>query len=146
MSMIGTNGIGVIVSFAAGWFITQLIKLLLAVHEKGLRGALSQSARPGGMPSGHTAGFVAITTFLALTEGFCSSVFGLALAVTTVIVYDSLHVRFAVGELGDTVEKMAKKIDPKMPTPQVVKGHKLVEVLAGASLGMVVGWATFLVI
>lgn len=146
ISMIEMNGIGAVISFVAGWFGTQIIKMGIAISKKGLRGALAHSTRPGGMPSGHTAGFVALTTFLALAEGFNSSVFGLALAVTTVIVYDALNVRYAVGELGKTMEEVAEKVDPKIKTPRITKGHKLVEVLVGAILGMAIGWLVFVLI
>lgn len=142
----GSNGFGAIISFVAAWFVTQSIKFTIAVHEKGLREAFSLSSKPGGMPSGHTAGFVAITTFLALAEGLDSSIFGLAVAVTIVIMYDALHVRFAVGELGETVKKLAHKVDPKMSTPRIMKGHKLTEVLAGLVLGLAIGFAVYLLI
>jgi len=144
--MIGQNGFGVVVSFASGWFLAQLIKIVLNIKKKGLRGALRRSTQPGGMPSGHTAGFVAMTTFVGLAEGLDSTAFGIAAGVTIVIMYDATHVRHAVGELGEAMHHAMKRVDTKMKAPKIVKGHKLVEVLVGALLGMILGFCVFLLL
>jgi acid phosphatase family membrane protein YuiD len=142
--MVGEHGIGALTGFILGWFLAQLIKLLLAAHQNGLQAALALSTRPGGMPSGHTAGFVALTTFLGLIEGFNSSGFAIAAAVTIVVAYDAMNVRYAVGELGMTMSRVVKKMELKNAESRVVKGHKLIEVLVGAVLGGAIGWIMYL--
>ena len=63
MDVEDTNGIGAILSFVLGWFIAQTGKLLGDIIRAGrpLKGReiLDCLVRSGGMPSGHTASFLA---------------------------------------------------------------------------------------
>lgn len=135
---------GAIVSFVVGFVIAQLIKRLITGRREGWRQALRGLTKTGDCPSGHAAGVIALTTFLGLADGPTTSVFGLALAMSAIVVYDALHVRYAVGELGVAMQKVVKKIGLENAAPKIVKGHKIVEVIAGVLLGFVVGAAVYL--
>jgi len=121
--------------------VSQLIKIFVEWKGAGkLDGkdvlALSMKSRSGGMPSGHTASFVALAMYLGFFEGFDSGIFALAVGVTVIVVYDALNVRRSVGEIGQVMEKAGK-------VKRVVKGHSVPEIIAGALVGVAVGWGVW---
>lgn len=132
-----------IVAFAVAWFIAQLSKTILGyirdeaqqeVHNVG--SFLRYFGRSGGMPSGHTASFTAMTIFLGCLYGFDSGYFVVAACMWTIIVYDATHVRYAVGKQGEALNKLLSE-DHRQKLP-VVEGHTVPEVVAGAVIGIVV--------
>lgn len=141
-------GWGAIVAFLSGFVIAQLWKFVVGMwtgrgksRMENLRAALGYLSRSGGMPSGHSAGMVAATVFLGGYYGFGSGVFALAVAVTGIVLYDAMHVRYAVGEQGKALNKLLKKAGEKeLP---VVEGHTFGQVAVGSILGLIVGIAIF---
>ena len=98
--------------------------------------------KSGGMPSGHTASFVAFDTALGLTYGFDTPVFALAVCMTIIIVYDAVNVRYAVGEHGRLLNAIAVSDNNEKTKPQkIVEGHTIPQVIVGAILGVVLGIA-----
>ena len=137
------HGIAALASFAGALVVAEIIKLAIEFAKRGsLKEAMTKSARTGGMPSGHTASFVALLTYFGLALGINSSIFALTLAVSLVVIYDSLHVRFAVGELGEAVKRLVKKTESGK-APEVVRGHKLLEVIVGTMIGVAMGFLVF---
>ena len=132
------SGLAIIVAFLVSFVIAQGIKTLTAVcrGEKNIKKYLLGS---GGMPSGHSAGITAATTCIGLMEGVDSSLFGLSVVMAAIIIYDSVNVRYAVGEQGKILFHMTKK---KM---KIVEGHTRREVLVGICLGAVVGWIIYII-
>lgn len=126
------NALKIIISFVCGFLLSQGIKTTLAIgrKEKDIKKYLLGS---GGMPSGHTAGVVAATTCIGCLEGTSASLFGFAIVMCAIIIYDALNVRRAVGEQG----KLLNKLSPKKL--KIVEGHTISEVFIGVILGVLIG-------
>lgn len=119
-----------------GWLAAHLVKFLLTLMASGGKEkSLSIFFRAGGMPSSHSAAMVAVLVAIGGREGVGSTIFGLALAVTIIILYDAVNVRRSVGEQGDVLRKLAPK--DKFFTAY---GHSLTEVAVGSAVGLIVSW------
>ena len=136
------EGFSALIAFFIGWFLSQTIKIFVEWAKLGKVSAkevfaLLVKARSGGMPSGHTASFGALITFLGLWQGFNSAIFALGLGVFAIVVYDALNVRRSVGEIGKVMKKEGK-------LKKAVEGHTVLEVIAGGLIGIAVGLSVFL--
>jgi len=121
--------------FLAGiiaWALTQLLKFLI----EGIR-TKKFSAKtfvlPGGMPSSHTAAFTAIASMIYLLEGV-SNLFILSVAVTVVIMYDSVTLRRQVGKI---TKALNSKLKAKISD---FSGHTGFQVLIGLIIGIAVAY------
>ena len=137
-------------AFIVGWFFSQSAKLITALIQK--KGKLTFSeivyymTKSGGMPSGHTASFVAFDTVLGLLYGFDTPVFALAVCMTIIIIYDAVNVRYAVGEHGRLLNEIAISDNNKKTNPQkIVEGHTVPQVTVGALLGVGLGIAIYFI-
>jgi acid phosphatase family membrane protein YuiD len=143
MDVEDTNGIGAIVAFVLGWLLAQGGKLLGdLLREKrvlAFREILDCMVRSGGMPSGHTASFVGLTTYLGMTFGFCSSIFALAACTTIIVIYDAVNVRYAVGQQGKLLNLIAVDGKRKYQKQKVVEGHTVPQAIIGGILGIIIG-------
>ncbi|MGN1340637.1 MAG: divergent PAP2 family protein [Oscillospiraceae bacterium] len=141
----------------------QIIKTVLyAVKEKTFDPERITGA--GGMPSSHSAMVVSVALYLLrLPEvGYTSPVFALAIMVLGIVIYDALSVRYNAGLHGKELNRLRKVIDEmddelsrltgedsdekldEMADQKKFKeflGHKPIEVLAGALLGIIVAMA-----
>lgn len=119
------------------WLIAQIAKNLLA--KRGQReGGVEKYLLSGGMPSAHTATVITLVTVIFVNEGF-SALFAVAIWFAAIIVYDALVARRSIGEQGIALTKLLKKNGTKEPLPLVALGHKPLEVVAGAAIGIVTG-------
>lgn len=132
-----------LVAFVLGFLIAQIWKMISGMvmgRKTGVvdfKTAVGFFSKSGGMPSGHTASFTALTTYLGCLYGFGSGVFVLAAATLVVIMYDAIHVRYAVGEQGKVLNNMLRRAG-KAELP-IVEGHTLSQVLVGMMIGVFVG-------
>ena len=137
------NGIGGLVAFILGWFFAQFGKMLgdLLAVKRPLRKKeiVNAFVRSGGMPSGHTASFLGLTTFLGMKYGFGSGLFVLALCTTIIVIYDAVNVRYAVGEQGKVINLMAENSAANAHKVKIVEGHTVPQVVVGAVIGICVG-------
>ena len=142
------NGIYVLMAFVGGFAVAQVAKLIAAfIKSKGKmtgKEALELLLRSGGMPSGHSASFLAVTTYLGLSCGFDSAIFALALCMSLIIIYDAVNVRYAVGEHGKILIEHAKRTGGEKPS-RVVEGHTVPQVIVGGLLGILIGWLIFVI-
>ena len=128
------------------WFVAQLIKVILtwATQKKMDMSRLTGS---GGMPSSHSALVMAVTTSIGLLMGFDSCLFGLSLVMSLVVMYDAANVRRAAGDQARTLNRiigtlfLEEEFDQKQL--KELLGHKPIEVLAGAILGVLVAVAFY---
>ena len=138
----------------------QIIKTVLyAVKEKTFNPERITGA--GGMPSSHSAMVVSVALYLLrLPEvGYTSPVFALAIMMLGIVIYDALSVRYNAGLHGKELNRLRKVIDEmddeisrlsgeerdekleEMADQKQFKeflGHKPIEVLAGALLGIII--------
>ncbi|MBR0431559.1 divergent PAP2 family protein [Candidatus Saccharibacteria bacterium] len=141
------EGIYIIVAFALSFMLAQLIKIVAGfIKKKGKMTWLEFTyylTKSGGMPSGHSAGFSAVTTYLGFSQGITSPIFALAFCMTVIIVYDAVNVRYAVGEQGKLLTNIIKDHRYKNVPTQIIEGHTVPEAAAGIVLGVLIGWAIF---
>jgi acid phosphatase family membrane protein YuiD len=93
----------------------------------------------GGMPSSHSASVAALTTAVALEEGTLSTLFGVTLFFSLIVMYDAAGLRRAAGHQARLLNKIvAGHEDTALRKQQLIEslGHTPLEVLVGASIGV----------
>ena len=131
-----------LISALIAWFLAQVLKPPLEYLRRGKWnwGYLISS---GGMPSSHSALMVGATTGIGLHDGFTSSVFALAVAVTMVVLYDAAGVRRQAGIHAQKINVVIEELLAGHPISDKqlleVLGHTPMEVSGGVLLGVVVG-------
>ena len=137
------NGWYALAAAAIGWLIAQTWKTIAGLVSKNrpkdmnFATFIGYATRSGGMPSGHSAAMAALTTYIGWAVGFDSGLFALALAVSLIIIYDAVHVRYAVGEQGKLLNILAQKADQK--PLRVVEGHTIAQACVGVLIGVISG-------
>ena len=134
----------VFLAFILGWFVAQVLKLIFFIIKKRskttFRDVIYYMVKSGGMPSGHTASFTAVTMIIGYISGFNSIIFALAVCNTLIIVYDATNVRYSVGEHGKILNKLInernKEEGSKLKKLRVVEGHTVAEAAMGFLLGI----------
>lgn len=138
------EGLYAIIAFVLGFLVAQIWKLIAGLMSKdkpkdmtGLRVAVGYFTRSGGMPSGHAASFTAMTVCLGGMCGWTSGLFALAVGAWGIVLYDAIHVRYAVGEQGKALNKLlAREGLQELP---IVEGHTMAQVVVGVILGAIIG-------
>jgi uncharacterized protein len=92
----------------------------------------------GGMPSSHAASVAALTTTVGLTEGLLSSLFGVTLFFSLIVMYDAAGLRRSAGQHARLLNKIvAEHGDPQSERKLFeLLGHTPLEVLVGGMLGV----------
>lgn len=126
------------------WLIAQILKVVinLIVHKKLDLPLLISS---GGMPSSHSALVCACAVAVGRMDGFSSTTFAVAVAVSLVVMYDACNVRRAAGEQAKILNYIVEhweEMSPAMVGEELKEllGHTPLQVLMGAILGACVGW------
>ena len=136
-------GLGGLIAFTIGWFCAQSGKLVGDILQAGkplsFKEAFDRFVRSGGMPSGHTASFLALTTYFGVHEGIYSNIFVLALCTSMIVIYDAVNVRYAVGEQGKLLNVIVMDHNYKKKKVKVVEGHTIPQVIVGGVLGIAIG-------
>jgi len=99
---------------------------------------------PGGMPSSHAALVAAAAHTVGLQQGFDSPLFGLAVVLAMIVVYDATGVRRAAGEHAARINRMLDEWQHGVwdgPALREVLGHTPWEVMGGLALGLLVAQA-----
>ena len=132
-----------ILAIVVGWFVSQGAKYIIAaIKAKSLR-VFRMLYLSGNMPSAHSATVVSITTIIALRDGVNGGIFGLALAISLIVIYDAMMVRRSVGEQGKAINQLIDLSKTDMAKPRVAKGHTPLEVCVGAAVGVFSGIVVF---
>ena len=106
-----------------------------------------------GMPSGHSALIVSLTTIIGLTEGLSSPLFAMSFVLSTIVIRDALGIRRYLGQHGHILNLLVKDLkddqvlDEKYPRLLERIGHTPAQVLAGAAIGAaisLIGYFLFL--
>ena len=127
------------------WVVAQLIKVVVALAQgKGLE--LSYFISSGGMPSAHSAMVSALATAVAMTNGFSSTFFAIAVVLAAVVMYDATGVRQSVGQQSVVLNRIILELKRREPLVKIeadlreLRGHTPFEVIAGSALGIVFAW------
>lgn len=97
------------------------------------------------MPSSHSAMVTSLVTAIGIIEGWQSTVFALALCFALIVMYDASGVRRSVGIQATILNQMIVELNNDNPELQFKRikefiGHTPFEVLAGAALGVLIGF------
>jgi acid phosphatase family membrane protein YuiD len=131
----------VLIVATLAWIIGQFLKFPLdAILNKRLNWGVMLSA--GGLPSSHSALVVAVTLSIGLHDGFGSSLFALAAAVTMIVIYDAAGVRRQAGIHAERINQIMKTLfeSGQIPEKELKEmiGHTPFEVIAGVILGIAI--------
>jgi acid phosphatase family membrane protein YuiD len=126
--------------------IAQIIKMVLYLltHKniKILDAIETMVWRTGGMPSSHSAIVCSLATSTGIKEGISSNYFIFSLVFAMVVLRDSMGVRRAAGlqakALNSLGKQSAEKTGLEFKSVKEIQGHSLLEVLTGASLGILI--------
>lgn len=121
------------------WLVAQFLKYAVASIKARNARQFRQFYLSGDMPSAHSATVVALATIIGLLDGLNSAVFGLSLAFAAVVMYDAVMVRRSSGEQGAAILAYFAEVKSKIKPPRVAKGHTPLEVIAGATVGVIIG-------
>lgn len=131
------------------WLVAQGIKTILdAVKHRSFN--KQRLAGAGGMPSSHSAVCCSVVLTSYFLYGFQSPVFALAFIVALIVMYDATGVRWAAGlhakainqiveylDSGD-VNDQEKDLNDLIPKLNESLGHRVIEVICGALLGVAI--------
>ena len=97
----------------------------------------------GGMPRSHSAVVTSLATLIGKSEGFNSPMFALSLIFACIVMYDAAGVRRAAGKQAKLLNKIVST--PGLTNIQMqeklveVLGHTPIQVIVGATIGIIVG-------
>ena len=97
-----------------------------------------------GMPSGHAAMTVSLTTIIALKLGFNDPLFGLSTILMILTVRDAVGLRRYLGQQGAVINELVqdldedKFLDDKYPHLREAIGHSLAQIAVGSLIGLAV--------
>ncbi len=148
----------VLLAGVVGWASAQVIKALLyAVLNKNF--SLERLFGDGGMPSGHSATVTAMAVMSYFCYGAASFEFAISTMLAIIVMHDAMGVRLETGKQAqvlneltllieeivddfnneETLEKKFQKVFSEEKLKEYV-GHTPIQVIAGCTLGIFVGW------
>lgn len=135
-----------LVAIALSWLIAQGAKYIIVALKNRNFNHVRQLYLSGNMPSAHSATVMSVSTVIGLYNGFDSAIYGLAIMMAGVVMYDAVMVRRSVGEQGLALQELiqAAKSNKRVVIPRAAKGHTPLEVLVGAIIGVGIGLVVFL--
>ncbi|AYC30758.1 divergent PAP2 family protein [Paenisporosarcina cavernae] len=113
---------------------------------------VKQALTTGGMPSSHSAGVMALASYVATNKGWRHTETALATVFGVIVMYDAQGIRRHTGEIATLVndlEDQVTKISGTFPSFEYTErekelkellGHQPVEVFVGAMLGILHGY------
>lgn len=142
--MIENTGIEIITSAMLAAFTAQFLKIIF-YFKTNKRFNFKILTETGGMPSSHSAFVVALSTSVALIEGYLSSQFAISLGYALVVMYDAAGLRRSAGRMAAVLNKVVDDYYERTskPSERLIEllGHTPIEVLMGALLGIVMAMA-----
>ena len=131
------------------WFFAQFFKTILDSIRAGEL-CLKRFWETGGMPSSHSATVCAMVVATGRYCGVNSPLFAIAAVLSIIVMYDAMGVRYETGEQAKVLNRMFTEwMDQgfeqfQLPHGKKLKemvGHTPIEVVTGAALGIVLGFA-----
>lgn len=122
------------------WLGIQLFKLLYDRFETK-KWHFERFIGAGGMPSSHSAVVVSLATLVGRNCGTNSPVFAVSAIVALITMYDAAGVRRAVGKQARVLNNILSNQNLSGAEKlQEMTGHTPIQVLAGALIGLMVGF------
>ena len=149
-----TRAMQIIICCLIAMFSAQLIKVII-YSIKNKRFEYRMFFTTGGLPSSHSSLCVCLCVVLGMLqyhdEGQLTWAFAVAVVVSMVVMYDAMGVRLEASKHAKILNRLADEIPDeekrslygKKGKLKEMLGHRGVEVLAGAALGVAVGFAGF---
>ena len=139
----------VLIAGLISWGLGQVVKVLLdRLQKHAWDWSLLFSA--GGMPSTHSALMGSVTLAIGIYDGFNSTLFALAFALSMVVMYDATGIRRQAGMHAQKINLMINELFRGQPISEdqlkEVLGHSPLQVLMGMLLGgaiTLIMWAIF---
>jgi acid phosphatase family membrane protein YuiD len=137
----------VLMTAMVAWLIGQFLKLpgYYILHRKWIWGVIFT---PGGLPSSHSSLITATTLSIGLFHGFSNPLFGLAIAISMIVIYDATGVRRQAGMHARVINEIMEEIFAGRPIPEKqlreVLGHTPIEAIVGILLGILIALAIWL--
>lgn len=104
----------------------------------------------GGMPSAHTAFAFSMLTVIAYSSGITSPIFAVATVLAVIILDDALRMRIFLGRHGEAlarlIDRLPKKDQESFPPLERQLGHKPIEAIVGAGVGILLTIALLFVL
>ena len=127
----------------SAWFIAQFLKgIFYFIKEKRIN--FRRFVGAGGMPSSHSALVASLATAIGLAQGWDSPIAALAIVFALITMYDAAGVRLAASRQAVTLNKIVDELFEEGEFHQErlkeFLGHTPVEVIAGATLGIVMAF------
>ena len=126
------------------WLSAHAIKYVINNLKNQKTSFSQQIFMSGGMPSAHSATIMALSTVIGFRDGFDSGLFGLAILIAMIVMYDATKVRRSAGEQGLAIKELIKEQGSKVKIPYTAQGHIVSEVVVGAIFGTIIGIVVFL--
>lgn len=128
------------------WVVAQGAKYVIVAIKNHNFDHLRQLYLSGNMPSAHSATVMSMATIVGLINGFDTAIFGVAVMVAAVVMYDAVMVRRSVGEQGLAIQELIKaaKSNERVGIPRSAKGHTPLEVAVGGILGVIIGCVVYI--
>ncbi|QHW33647.1 divergent PAP2 family protein [Paenibacillus rhizovicinus] len=123
--------------------VAQLIKVPIYLFAN-FRFDLKLAVSTGGMPSSHSAAVTALIAGIGIKEGLSSSFFAIAALFGIITMYDAAGIRRHAGMHASLINRMSRRMElfqqqeQEQPWLKEMLGHRPIEVLAGALLGIVI--------
>ncbi|CAG7649536.1 divergent PAP2 family protein [Paenibacillus allorhizosphaerae] len=99
----------------------------------------------GGFPSTHTSVVSSVAMLVGFDQGWGTPLFGLAVAVTYIVIIDALGIRRALGEHARRINTLCEEGRNGSRSEggrlRERQGHTRVEVLGGLAVGTLLAWA-----
>lgn len=95
----------------------------------------------GGFPSNHSAIVSSIAALIAFREGIDHPAFGVAVALTFIVMLDANNLRKQMGKQAKAINRLSVILEPSSYAPLRERmGHSRMEIIAGVLVGIVVGY------
>ena len=126
-----------LIAIALAWAVAQGGKFLRAAIHNGGRPSFRHLYASGNMPSSHSAIVIAMVTMVGVKDGVDGALFGLAVLLAAIVMYDAVMVRRSSGEQGEAIQALIKEQKSAVKQPRAARGHEPLEVAVGAAIGFV---------
>lgn len=136
----------VLVTATICWFVAQFLKVIIDFALEG-RLDFSRFHGSGGMPSSHSATICGISCAIGFTDGVHSSLFALSVIMAVIVMHDASNVRRSVGDHARLLNQQFNELIQNGMNQKLFKeliGHKPVEVVAGAIIGIITSATLYL--